>query len=129
MYVDDTMVTVKECRDAVVRLFDARFERLERAELPWVRLLDPRIAKWMGYLPDKEKKKLVRLKLIGALVDMVRAEPPPIPDDQRGSTFSPPSALKAPNDVQIKHHIFGPNPRKQRQIYLKKLVRQSTTAT
>eukprot|EP00644_Phytophthora_capsici_P014407 jgi/Phyca11/98522/e_gw1.3.1057.1 len=82
MYVDDTMVTVKECRDAVVRLFDARFEKLERTELLWVPLLDPRVAKWMGYLHDKEKKKLARLKLIEALVDLVRAEPPPTLADQ-----------------------------------------------
>ncbi|POM76299.1 Hypothetical protein PHPALM_6473 [Phytophthora palmivora] len=44
-YVDDTMVTVTDCRNSILRLFEVRFAHLDSTELLWASLLDPRVEK------------------------------------------------------------------------------------
>ncbi|GMF39602.1 unnamed protein product [Phytophthora fragariaefolia] len=105
-YVNDVMVTMKECRNTVLRLFDNRFSHLASSELAWVSYLDPRVAKYMNHLSDEQIPDARKKNLIAAAVQLVRDE---VELTERGVLFSPEPVKKQESSTFITTFVFGPD--------------------
>jgi hypothetical protein len=109
-YVDDTLLTMNECRRLILQLFDSRFPSLQSSELMWVSYLDPRVAKRMAHLTAADTPHACAA-VVRAAVNLARDEsktPSRPASDTSGMMLSP---VPIPVDAEsfMNDHMYGPD--------------------
>ncbi|KAE9279727.1 hypothetical protein PR003_g28152 [Phytophthora rubi] len=105
-YVAQTTLMMNECRQVMLKLYEKRFNEVEKSELRWVAYLDPRVGKWMSHLSSADTPSASN-DLVQAMVELAQTCMPAQAVASRSQT--PIQASDEQHRNFMHHHMFGPD--------------------